>query len=86
MGASQGLLYLLKNVAPRSIVLIEDIDATFPISRTQRSDSMDDSVLIHPVGVGHGLDQMVAASSCRVTFSGLLNAIDGESHSLASSI
>lgn len=59
-------MHLLGAVAPRSIVLIEDIDAAFPQSRAI------------PDAAAGPADQWQFPSTSGVTLSGLLNAIDGE--------
>jgi chaperone BCS1 len=66
-----GLLHLLNTVAPRSIVLVEDIDAAFPDGRTGGGAHEGGSGITqqaHPHHQSHG-----------ITFSGLLNALDGVS-------
>ena len=80
-----GLLHLLNSVAPRSIVLVEDIDAAFPDGRTTLAGGSYGRAAAHQgqASAGaphhHAMHQHHIASHDGITFSGLLNALDGVS-------
>eukprot|EP00842_Homolaphlyctis_polyrhiza_P004415 jgi/Hompol1/4975/HPOL_002312-RA len=62
------LAHLMNTIPPRSIILLEDIDAAFPNRSQSSADALSDSTI--GIAKPSGFQTML-------TFSGLLNALDG---------
>lgn len=69
-----GLVDMINGIPPRSIILMEDIDAAFTHSANREPTPPDDGT---GAGVIQGPSSSLAMSASSITLSGLLNAIDG---------
>lgn len=68
-----GLVDMINSIPPRSIILMEDIDAAFTHSANREQPTGDDA---NAAGPNAGPSSL-AMSASSITLSGLLNAIDG---------